>query len=148
MCRRHVTKARANMPQCKRLKQSAFGRFMSPMVLRRICAILLAAALSVAGFGLVASHGVLRVAASDAARPDAIMSMAAPDCHGHATAPDDRPTPAQSKDFHVCSDMCCVILATALPPVTPFVAPPPVLAEAMIQPETLRRAPPAPPPRT
>ena len=104
--------------------------------------------LSVAGFGLVASHGVLHVAASDAARPDAIMSMAAPDCHGHATAPDDSPTPAQSKDFHVCSDMCCVILATALPPVTPFVAPPPVLAEAMIQPETLRRAPPAPPPRT
>ena len=106
MCGRHVTTACANMHRsANALKPSAFGRFMSPMVLRPHMRDSLAAALSVAGFGLVASHGVLHVAASDAARPDAIRSMAAPDCHGHATAPDDSPTPAQSKDFHVCSDM-------------------------------------------
>lgn len=115
---------------------------MSPMVLRRICAILVAVALSMAGFGLAASH--VAQAASVAT-----SSVAAPaDCHGHAQHPDSKPVKKPSNAVHACSDICCVILAVVLPPVAPFVAPPALLADLTIQPETLRRAPPAPPPRT
>ncbi len=120
---------------------------MSPMVLRRICAILVAVALSMAGFGLAASH--VAQAASVATSSVATSSVAAPaDCHGHAQHPDSKPVKKPSNAVHACSDICCVILAVVLPPVAPFVAPPALLADLTIQPETLRRAPPAPPPRT